>query len=60
VRLFDPLAENPFLVAAGDYLSFVAIRADEYRVLKEQVDSGNYTPIVSTVTTGGPDGVHGN
>jgi inhibitor of KinA len=60
VKLFDAMAGNPFLVTAGDYLQFVAVSADEYVVLKHQVDSGNYAPIVDTVTTGGTDSVHGN
>lgn len=59
LRLFDPLAEHPFLVAAGDYLQFVAIKADEYSVLNEQVAAGDYTPRKSSIT-GGPNLVHGN
>jgi inhibitor of KinA len=49
LTLFDPLAENPFVFAAGDYLQFNAIKMDEYAALKEQVASGNYAPVARNV-----------
>jgi inhibitor of KinA len=58
--VFDPLAENPFLFAAGDYLLFSAIQADEYGALKEQIDSGNYAPVTRDFTGEGTDGAHGH
>jgi inhibitor of KinA len=49
LTLFDPLAKNPFVFAAGDYLQFTAIKMDEYVALKEQVASGNYAPVARSV-----------
>jgi inhibitor of KinA len=53
LTLFDPLAENPFVFAAGDYLQFTAIKMDEYAALKEQVASGNYAPVARSVAREG-------
>jgi len=53
LTLFDPLAENPFVFAAGDYLQFTAIKMDEYVALKEQVASGNYAPVARNVAREG-------
>jgi inhibitor of KinA len=53
LTLFNPLAENPFVFAAGDYLQFTAIKMDEYAALKEQVASGNYAPVARSVAREG-------
>jgi len=47
VRPFSPANSNPFLFAAGDYLQFKHINPDEYATIKELVESGAYTPVVS-------------
>jgi inhibitor of KinA len=53
LTVFNPLAESPFLFAAGDYLQFAAIPADEFGALKEQVASGKYAPVVRSVAREG-------
>lgn len=58
--IFNPQSENPFLFAAGDYLQFSAIQADQYGALKEQIDSGNYVPVIRDFTGEGTDGAHGH
>jgi inhibitor of KinA len=58
--VFNPLSENPFLFAAGDYLQFSAIQADEYGALEEQIDSGNYAPVIRDFTGEGNDSAHGH
>jgi inhibitor of KinA len=54
LAVFNPSAENPFLFAAGDYLQFAAIEAEEYVALQEQVASGNYVPATRNVVRTGP------
>jgi inhibitor of KinA len=44
VRLYDPAAEPPFLLRAGDELRFRAIAADEYARLDEAIAAGRYEP----------------
>jgi len=53
LMVFNPSAKSPFLFAAGDYLQFAAIKAEEYGALKEQVASGNYAPVVRNVSRAG-------
>lgn len=46
IRLFDPEAEPPSLLAAGDYVRFVPLGSEEdYRTVEADVRSGEYTPI---------------
>jgi len=47
LRAFDPVAASPFLFAAGDYLQFRSITAQEYDGIASEVASGRYTPVVN-------------
>lgn len=47
LKAFDPQQSNPFLVAAGDYVQFVAIELDEYFKIRREVAAGIYKPQVS-------------
>lgn len=60
LQVFNPLSENPFLFAAGDYLQFSAIEADEYGALKAQIDCGEYAPVIREFIAKGADGAHGH
>lgn len=42
VKLYDPLADPPVLLNAGDYVRFVPIDEEEYFRIKELVDKGQY------------------
>jgi len=44
IKAFNPVIENPFLFEAGDYLQFAAVSLDEYYAIKQDVDTGSYTP----------------
>ena len=44
VRLYDPAAEQPFLLCAGDELRFRAIDTDEYGRLDEAIAADRYEP----------------
>ena len=46
VKTYDPGRENPILVEAGDYIRFVPVDEQEYKRIKEQVDSGTYACVV--------------
>ncbi|MDU4959475.1 MAG: 5-oxoprolinase subunit PxpB [Sporomusaceae bacterium] len=41
---FDAAGPRPFAFAAGDYLQFTAITADEFYAIRRQVEAGAYTP----------------
>ncbi len=45
-KTYDPGRENPILVEAGDYIRFVPVDEQEYKRIKEQVDSGTYACVV--------------
>jgi len=53
LRVFNPESPNPFLFAAGNYLRFTAIDADAFEDIRRQVESGTYTPLISTIERGG-------
>lgn len=53
LQVFNPASPNPFLFAAGNYLRFTEIDADTFVVIRRQVESGSYTPLTSTIETGG-------
>lgn len=53
IKAFQAETKNPFLFAAGNYLQFVAITADEYDEIQKAVDSGSYTPRTSMLGGGG-------
>lgn len=44
LRPFNPNNDNPFLVAAGDYVQFVDIGVDEYFRMRRDIVSGAYIP----------------
>lgn len=44
VKLFDPEAENPAIIEAGDWIRFRAIDAAEYKSIAEAVAARQYTP----------------
>lgn len=46
VKTYDPGRENSILVEAGDYIRFVPVDEQEYKRIKEQVDSGTYACVV--------------
>jgi inhibitor of KinA len=52
LKVFNPGSPNPFLFAAGNYLQFKAIDADTFMVIQQQVESGTYTPVTSTIDRG--------
>lgn len=43
VKLYDPLAQTPVLLKAGDYVRFVSVGEEEYRKIEEQVEAGTFT-----------------
>ena len=46
LQLFDPGAEPPSLLAAGDYVRFAPLESeDEYRAIEATVQSGEYKPV---------------
>lgn len=51
LRLFDPGAGSPFLLAPGDHLRFVPITRAEYDDVRARVAAGTYRPRV--IRTGG-------
>jgi inhibitor of KinA len=53
VKLFDPQAASPFLFAAGDYLQFRAVTADEYAAIEQEVVAGRYIPVCRPLAEGG-------
>jgi KipI family sensor histidine kinase inhibitor len=50
LRLFDPGAATPFLLAAGDRVRFAPIELDRFEAISAQVEAGRYVPHVSTPT----------
>lgn len=42
LNFFDSAKENPFIVAAGQYIKFTAVTEDEYHAIAEQVKNGTY------------------
>lgn len=44
LRLFDPAAANPILIAAGDWIRFRAIDHNEYDAIAEATAAGQYAP----------------
>ena len=49
LTIFNPSGPSPFLFAAGDYLQFAAIEAEEFSAIRNQVASGSYTPSVRCI-----------
>jgi inhibitor of KinA len=50
LTIFNPSGPTPFLFAAGDYLQFAAIDAEEFSTIKDQVASTSYVPSVRHAT----------
>ena len=42
LRLYNPEESNPFLLNAGDNITFKAIQIEEFNNIKEQVEKGTY------------------
>ena len=55
VRLFNPMAEPPVLLNAGDYIRFIPIDEDEYLEILDLVNRGKYKV---NIVKGGS--IHGN
>ncbi|MGI6093573.1 MAG: 5-oxoprolinase subunit PxpB [Veillonellaceae bacterium] len=43
--LYDPSREIPVMLRAGDYVRFIPIDADQYKLLESQISSGDYHPV---------------
>ncbi len=50
VRLFDPGAERPALLSAGDRVSFYRVTRRDYSEFKAQMDAGDYAPETVSLT----------
>lgn len=53
LRIFDPDAERPFLLAAGDFVQFAFLQRDEFHAVKQQVERGDYSPQVRSINAPG-------
>ncbi|EAX48248.1 Allophanate hydrolase subunit 1 [Thermosinus carboxydivorans Nor1] len=53
VKAFDPQAATPFLFAAGDYLKFYAVSAEEYETIAKDVAAGRYAPTITEMAVEG-------
>lgn len=42
VRVYDKRRENPILYNSGDYVRFVPVSLDEYKLIEKQVEDGTY------------------
>jgi len=47
LRPFSPGSARPFLFAAGDYVQFVPIQAEEFETIGRQVQAGRYAPHIT-------------
>lgn len=47
IRLYDWQANEPFLLHAGDKVTFKEIQLDEFNEMKEQVECGKYIPVIN-------------
>ena len=46
LKAFNPATVRPFAFTAGDYLQFTPISVDEFFVIRRQVETDNYIPVV--------------
>lgn len=53
VPLYDPEAQNPILLKAGNYVRFEAITEEEYEAIKPQIDNRSYQCPVAVLNEGG-------
>jgi inhibitor of KinA len=44
IRLFDPLAPNPFLIKSGDKVRFVRVQQNKFLKIKQAVEAGSFMP----------------
>lgn len=47
LKAFSPESARPFLFAAGDYVQFVPISAEEFETIGQQVQVGSYAPHIT-------------
>jgi inhibitor of KinA len=47
LRVFNPESDQPFLVAAGDYVQFFCVSLEEYFTIRRAVQAGTYAPDIS-------------
>lgn len=52
IRAFNPDASNPFLFAAGNYLQFFPVSAEEYAAIQQEVEKGTYIPVTGSLAGG--------
>ena len=44
LQVFNPRSKQPFIYAAGDFLQFKPVTADEYELIRQDVANGVYQP----------------
>ena len=44
LQVFNPRSKQPFIYAAGDFLQFQPVTADEYELIRQDVANGVYQP----------------
>lgn len=47
LKPFSPRSARPFLFAAGDYLQFVPVSAEEFETIGRQLQAGSYAPQIT-------------
>lgn len=47
IKLYDPYREPPILMQAGDFIRFVSVGLDEYRLIERQVEENTYSVKIS-------------
>lgn len=52
VKLYDPEAEPPVFIQAGDYVRYISIDQEEYDKIKKQVEEGSYKVVIKKVGVG--------
>lgn len=48
VKLYDPNDSSPILLRAGNYIRFIPIGKEEYKVIEKEVNAGTFIPYVET------------
>ena len=57
LKLYDPSADPPVLLQAGDYLQFFSINEKEFGRIAQAVEAGDYAPEILGAGTSGGKGV---
>lgn len=52
LKLYDPEAEPPVFIQAGDYIRYVSIDEEEYNRIKKEVENGTYKVNIKRVEVG--------